>query len=103
MTNEFLEIKDENEQKIGLNVSVFESLVADIIESDTYVELSERKGLKCTIEDNELRISANIRVKTGHNVISTAEVLQEKIFERIYQMTDIRCKAIDLNISGFIF
>lgn len=103
MTDEFLEIKDENEQTIALNVSVFESIVADIIENDTYVELSEKKGLRCTIEDNALKIHANIRVKTGHNVISTAEVLQEKIFERIYQMTAIRCRSIDLNISGFIF
>ena len=104
MANEYLQMKNKNsEQFIALNVNVFESIIRNVIENDTYTELEDRKALDCRIVNNELKVVASIHVLPGFNAITTSEFLQEAIFKEIYQLTDIQCYDININITGFIF
>jgi len=109
MANEYidLQIKTEDNSKIALSKGVFESIIRTTLDEDSKAVLPEQSAFSkyviCKIVNNTLNISVDIKVKYGTNVNDTCERLQERIFQNIYQMTDIKCYFIDIRVIGFVF
>ncbi len=56
----------------------------------------------CVYKDDELKISLNIKVKQGMDVMKISNKVQSKVFEAVAEMTGLDCKSIDVEIEGFI-
>lgn len=108
MANEYIDLKNENidRGKIALHKVVLESIVNMTLKDENTVlaeDTTFNKAVTCKIINNELNISVDIRVKKGVHINEVCESLQERIFKNIYQMTDIKCYAIDVRVIGFVF
>jgi uncharacterized alkaline shock family protein YloU len=44
-----------------------------------------------------------VKIKYGSNVSKVCEDLQQKIFQAVLQMTDLKCNLIDIKVAGFAF
>ena len=109
MVYEYINMKVDatDNSKIALSKVVFESIIKSTLKADTKAVLPEENAFSkyviVKITDNTLSISIDIKVKFGCNVNDICERLQEKIFQNIYQMTDIKCYYIDIRVIGFVF
>ncbi len=104
MANEYIQVTNEtNKSQISLNLGVFESIVNECVNTNEDVELVDKKSILCRSQNNELSIRVNVRVHLNSNAITICEYLQESIFNNIYQMTDIKCYDIAVNVEEFIF
>ncbi|MEA5026426.1 MAG: Asp23/Gls24 family envelope stress response protein [Erysipelotrichaceae bacterium] len=109
MAYEYLNLKSDSgdNSKIALSKGVFEAIVKTTLNEDAKAVLPDQtafsKSIVCKIINNNLNINVDIRVKYGSNVNDICERLQEKIFQNIYHMTDIKCYFIDIKVIGFVF
>ncbi len=109
MAHEYINLKiDTNDNsKIALAKGVFESIIMTTLKEDSKAVLPDMKAFNkyvtCKILNNALTIHVDIKVKFGANVSDICERLQEKLFQNIYQMTDIKCYFIDISVIGFVF
>lgn len=100
LTNE-----DSDIGEIALSKNVFE-LIADITlgDVDNVVRIPSTKFTKtisCKIVNNQLHIGADVRIKYGANVNATCEILQNRIYQNILDMTNMRCGNVDIHVVGF--
>ncbi len=91
--------------KIALSKFVFE-IITDItlneVENVEKVPSSKfSNSICCKIIKNQLNIIVNVKVKYGANVNATCEILQNKIYQNVLQMTNLQCSKIDIQVSGF--
>ncbi|MEF9921080.1 Asp23/Gls24 family envelope stress response protein [Anaerorhabdus sp.] len=91
--------------EIALSKNVFE-LIADITLDD--VDSVERipankfsKAISCKIVNNQLHIAIDVKLKYGANVNATCEILQNRIYQNIYDMTNMKCGSVDIHVVGF--
>lgn len=109
MAMEYL-IIPENRQNLGLialSKHVLESITCYAIEEENgwYVgpKNAFRQPVVCKVTDNKLEVSVDVRLKYGLNINTSCEAIQNKIYQIIQQMTDIKCDNIKINVVGFVF
>ncbi|MDD2591392.1 MAG: Asp23/Gls24 family envelope stress response protein [Erysipelotrichaceae bacterium] len=109
MGNEYINmnVQTNDNSKIALSKVVFEAIIKSTLKEDSKAVLPEENALGKYVSvkttDNNLSINLDIKVKFGSNVNDVCERLQEKIFQNIYQMTEIKCYFIDIHVIGFVF
>lgn len=90
---------------IALSKAVFETITRISLDEldDVYsVDKKESKAIQCRIRDNKLNVLVNVKIKYGANVNKTCQLLQEKIHENIFNMTNLKCSVVDIKINGFV-
>lgn len=97
--------KDVGSGMIAINKSVFQA-IAEItmkdIENVIYTPTSfSKKTISVKVEDNQLRIEADVRVRYGANVSETCGLAQSKIYENIVFMTGYKPSSVKINVTGF--
>ncbi len=97
--------KDAGSGMIAINKSVFEA-IAEIsmqdIENIVHTPTSfSKKTLSVKVDDNQLKIEADVRVKYGANVAETCGLVQSKIYENIVFMTGYKPSDVRVNVTGF--
>ena len=97
--------KDVGSGMIAINKSVFQA-IAEItmkdIENVIYTPTSfSKKTISVKVEDNQLRIEADVRVRYGANVSETCGLAQSKIYENIVFMTGYKPSNVKINVTGF--
>lgn len=97
--------EDSSIGEIALSKNVFELITEITIgEVDNVVRIPATKFSKtiaCKIVNNQLHVSADVRIKYGANVNATCEILQNRIFQNILEMTSMRCGNVDIHVVGF--
>lgn len=101
---------NENANEFGivaLTNGVFETIASITIGENDAVKLADAtpfaKPITCKIKDNLINISCDIKIKRGVKVNETVEKIQEKVYNTIYQMTDLKVDKIDVRVIGFLF
>lgn len=107
MAQEYIVLESSNELgKVQLNKSVFSSIAQNVIEEDENVKLFEsrtKNGIVTRIENNGLYIKVSIKINHKANVSDVCAQLQNKIFESISYMTELKPESIEIEVVGFIF
>ncbi len=106
MAQEYVLMNEDSETgEIALSKNVFE-LIADITlnDVDNVVRMPANKfskSISCKIVNNRLHIGADIKIKYGANVNATCEILQNRIYQNIFDMTNMKCGHVDIHVVGF--
>lgn len=108
MANEYISIREKDDLgMIALTKGVFETITTITVKDDVTLVLPEAtpfyKPIVCKVNKNLLNISVDVKVKYGSNVAAVTEKLQDRIYQAIYQMTELKSHSIDVNVTGFIF
>lgn len=109
MAQEYVMIQPDHMQlgQIALTKEVFEMIAKIACEEEEGVAGLDIGPLKhpvvCKIQDNLLNVHVDVKIKYGQNVSHVCEKLQTKIFQAVYQMTDLKCNLIDIKVAGFAF
>ena len=97
--------KDTGNGMIAINKSVFQAIaeitLKDIENVITQPSSFSKRTVGVKVEDNQLRIEADVHVKYGANVSETCGLVQSKIFENIVFMTGYKPSDVRVNVTGF--
>lgn len=109
MAQEYIALKEKNNDGvIALSKSTFQTIAKIVIEEDENLKLADGSGpfkypLNCKIQNDQLIISVDVKVKYNVNVQDSCTRVQSKIFENIEHMTGYTPDVIDIRVNGFIF
>lgn len=108
MAQEYYAIHTSNDNgMIALTKGVFETITEITVKEHDQVTLVEstafKKSINVKILKDKLMIRAEVKVKYGTNVNDVCNDLQEKIFNTIQHMCDIKPDMIDISVVGFVF
>ena len=109
MAQEYIALKERNNAGlIALNKSAFRTIAKIVVEEDENLKLAESAtpfnySIVCKIQNDQLLISADVKVKYSANVNDACNKVQGKIFENIEHMTGYTPDVIDIRVVGFIF
>jgi uncharacterized alkaline shock family protein YloU len=98
--------EDSASGMIAINKSVFQ-VIAEItlrdIENIVIPSGSsfQRKPVNVKIENNQLKVEADVRVNYGANVTDACGLAQSKIYENITFMTGYKPADVRVNVIGF--
>ena len=102
------ENKKENGM-IALSKHVLEAIAGYAIEEEEdngcYLapKTTFRRPVFCKVANNHLSISIDVKLQYGLNINTTCEMIQNKVYQVMQQMTDIKCDDIKINVVGFVF
>jgi len=57
------------------------------------------KGIRASIEDNDVTIDMNINMQYGYNILTTCKQIQEKVKQSVESMTGLNCVRVNVSIS----
>lgn len=106
MAQDYVVLGENNDNgMIAINKAVFSSIaqisIDDIENAIRIPETRFVKPMTVKIENNRLKIDADIRVRYGANVSQTCELVQNKIYENILNMTGYKASEVAVNVTGF--
>ena len=107
MAQDFIVLNEQSGNgMITINKSVFQAIaeisVDDIENAVRQPATTWVKPIQVRVDENKLNISADIKVKYGANVEATCELVQNKIYENILQMTGFKANDISVHVDGFV-
>ncbi|MBQ2310023.1 MAG: Asp23/Gls24 family envelope stress response protein [Erysipelotrichales bacterium] len=105
MAKEYIQInKDESDGIVAISTPVLESIATLALEEDKGIHLAGKENkVYCRIQNNTLSVYAKVKLDYGRNVASTCESAQRRVRDAIYQMTDIPCDDVSIDVVGFVF
>lgn len=107
MSSDFIKLQSkENIGVIALTKSAFELITLYSIDEEKAVVVHHQllnRPVAIKINNNQLTISCEVQVKHGKNVGKTLTSLQERIFNNIEMMTDVKPSSVDIKVTGFLF
>ncbi len=59
-----------------------------------------RKGIRVTIDNENVDIACNLVVKYGENVMEIAKAVQDAISSEVASMTGVEPKKVNINVCG---
>lgn len=63
----------------------------------------QSKGVKVEFQEDGLHITVHIHIYYGVELSTLGHAIQEAVFERVLEMTDLRTKAVDIHVLGVQF
>lgn len=109
MAQEYVALKQNNTNgMIALSKTVFQQLAKIAVDEDEELILNEgvapfKTPLTCKIQDDQLILTLEVKVKYNVNVNEACSRLQARIFESIQHMSDYKPDVIDVRVVGFVF
>lgn len=109
MAQEYVALKEQtNDGMIAISKSAFETIARNVIDEEDKIKLADgnsliKKALVAKIVDDQLVLSAEVKVKYNANVNDVCSKVQAKIFENIEHMTGTTPDVIDIRVTGFLF
>ena len=103
MAQDYVVLNEKNENGlIAINKTVFKSIaeisIDDIENAIRVPQARFTKPLTVKVDDNQLHITADIKVKYG---AATCELVQNKIYENIVFMTGFKPADVTVNVIDF--
>lgn len=109
MAQEYIAVKQKNDLGlVALSKSVFETITQIVIDEDETLVLNDpvnpfKDSLNCKIQNDQLILTMDVKIKHNVNVKDACAKLQNKIYENITHMTDYTPDVIDVRVVGFVF
>ncbi len=98
--------QDSANGMIAINKSVFQVISEITLQDIENIVIPTngsfpKKAVNVKIENNQLKIEADVRVTYGANVKDACGLAQSKIFENITFMTGYTPAEVKVNVTGF--
>lgn len=109
MAQEYIAAKQKNNIGIiALSKSVFQTIAQIAVEEEENLMLGEGNSLfkyaaTCKIQEDQLVISLDVKIKYNTNVNDACARLQNKLYETIEHMSGYAPDIIDIHVVGFYF
>ncbi|MBS3991245.1 MAG: Asp23/Gls24 family envelope stress response protein [Erysipelothrix sp.] len=107
MSTEFIKIPSKEQLgEITLTKIAFELITLHSIEEEKSVVVPQQllsRPVVVKINNNQLSITCDVQVKHGKNVNKILSSLQERIFNNIVMMTEVKPTSVDIRVTGFVF
>lgn len=109
MAQEYIAVKQKHELGlVALSKNVFETIAQIVVEEQDSLVLNDqlnpfKYSINCKIQNDQLILSVDVKVKFDTNVKRACAQLQDKIYENIAHMTDYTPDEIDIRVVGFVF
>lgn len=58
------------------------------------------KGIKTTLNDNEVEIDVPLVIQNGYNVMKVSSKVQDKVKESVENMTGFKVSAVNVKVAG---
>jgi uncharacterized alkaline shock family protein YloU len=105
MAQEYVILKESGAMgKIAINKTVFQS-IAEIslrdVENVSPASGRFGKSVSVSVDENKLKITADVKVAYGENVGTVSSKLQNSIYENVLFMTGFKVSDIVVNVVGF--
>ena len=102
MATDYIVLRESEEQgRIAISKSVFLSIAEITINEIENIVVTAKWPVSVKIEDNQLKLETDVKVKYGANVNATCSLVQNKIYENILFMTGFKPSDITVNVTGF--
>ncbi len=105
MAQDYVILNESDNGRVAINKSVIKAIgqisIDDIANAVRMPENKFSRPLVIRIDENELYIEADIKVKYGANVKATCELVQNKIYENVLFMTGLKPAGVSVNVTGF--
>lgn len=108
MAQEYFAINTSSSSGIfGLTKEVFETISEIAISESENAEVGENTrfhhAVTCKLTQDKMLINAEVKIKYGANVNDVCLDLQKRIYNAIFNMSEIKVDFIDIKVVGFIF
>lgn len=109
MAQEYIAVKQKHELGlIALSKSVFETIAQIAVEEADGLSLDDpfnpfKNSINCKIQNDQLVLTVDVKVKYDVNVKTACAKLQDTIHDNIAHMTDYTPDVIDIRVAGFVF
>jgi len=109
MAQEYIAVKQKHELGlIALSKSVFETIAQIAVEEADGLTLADpfnpfKNSISCKIQNDQLIITVDVKVKYDVNVKEACAKLQNTIHDNIAHMSDYTPDVIDIRVGGFVF
>lgn len=109
MAQEYIAVKQNHELgMIALSKTVFETIAHIAVDEADGLTLDDpfnpfKNSIHCKIQNDQLTLTVNVKVKYDVNVKTACAKLQDTIHENITHMTDYTPDVIDVRVAGFVF
>ena len=68
--------------------------------SSLFNKKNNTKGIKIEVKENNVYIDISINVEYGYNVNKVAEAVQERVAEKIENMTELNVTSVNVNVAN---
>lgn len=109
MAQEYIALKQKHDLGlVAISKSVFETIAQIAVEEADGLTLDDpfnpfKNSINCKIQNDQLILTVNVKVKYDVNVKEACARLQDTIHDNIAHMTDYTPDVIDVQVSGFVF
>ena len=97
--------KDAGSGMIAINKSVFQAIAEITMQDIENIEYQPSsftgKAVSVKVDNNQLKLETDVKVKYGANVTETCGLVQSKIYENIVFMTGYKPSEVKVNVTGF--
>ena len=107
MANEYCVINQDNKE-LGLA-----SISVEALNNISLIALTKINGIApakkesdmcdTKVKDNEVEVNLFIKVNQGVDVVKTCSDVQNEVYTTILDILGVKCKSVNVNISGFIY
>ena len=102
---DYITLKSSNENgNFSLNPKVFAEITEYSVPriENCYLAKKVHDAVNVEYKNEELVITADIKIKKGVNIPKTVKALQERIHLNIEQTTDITPKEVNIRVVGYV-
>lgn len=109
MAQEYIAVKQKHDLGlVALSKNVFETIAQIAVEEADGLALDDpfnpfKNSIICKIQNDQLILTVNVKVKYDINVKEACANLQNAIHDNIAHMTDYTPDVIDIRVAGFVF
>ena len=98
--------EDQSSGVIAINKSVFQVIAEITMQEIEHIVIPtgktlQKKPVSVKIEDNQLKVEADVRVTYGANVNDVCGLAQSRIYDNITFMTGYKPSEVRINVTGF--
>lgn len=105
MAIEYFELNTDGEfGQAKMSLDSFEDIAtqAAIKIKGVYIPKKVNDIVNVKFKDNEIVVEISVKLIQGIDIAKTCQEIQNNIYTSILEMTNVKCKEVNIDITGFI-
>lgn len=106
MANDYCVINQDKDLGLAsISMDALNNIASIVLNRINGIAPAKKEADMCDtkVKDNEIVVDLYIKINQGIDVVKTCAEIQNEVYSTILDILGIKCKAINVNISGFIY